>query len=299
MRSPDCARCAGPVPDQAYVCPTCGELLHRALLRLAAYAGEIQTDVARQARHAAIITAGGHEPPLPYNPTAADRAWAVGNTVVTWAFHVADHRGAPPPPAPGRLIGPQCRHGVGCRHDSCQAIRNRRTEHPIARAARWLARHVDWLRHRPEAAEAVDELLDAANVARRTIDSPGDTWYAGPCGEPLTAGDECPADLYVHHGAQVVRCAACGAQHDAQARQAWLLDVARDTLGTAALLAASATALGRHCTAAAIRGYAHRGRIVAHGTDAWSRPTYRLGDVLDVLDQVADQGATTRRGSAA
>lgn len=290
----DCVRCAQPT-DQGYACRTCGDQLRRALHRLAAYAGEMQVDVAKQARHAAQVAAGGHEPPLPYNPTAADRAWSVGNTVITWAFHVSEHRGAPTPPPPGRVIGPLCPYGYGCRHTSCADIRTRRVPHPIGRAARWLAEQVDWLRHRPEALEAFDELLDAAEVARRAIDSPGDAWYAGPCGELFGDGEECVEDLYARHGAEVVRCRGCGAEHDAAARQQWLLDIAQDTLGTAATLAAAATALGRQCTAAQIRGYAHRGRIVAHGMDSWARPTYRLGDVLAVLDQVAEAAVTTRR----
>lgn len=289
---PECLRCGQPVNDQGYCCGRCGEQLRRALLRLAAMAGDVQDDITKQARHRAKVAAGRPEPPLPYNPTAADRAWAAGNTVVTWTFHVSAQRGAPTPPRPVRKLGPLCPAGYGCRHPSCIDIRTRRIDHPVARAARWLAGHVDWLRHRPESVEAFDELFDACDLVRRAIDSPGDTWYAGPCGEVNDAGDECLADLYARHEAEVVRCQACGAHHDAVLRREWLLDVAQDTLGTAATLAAAATALGRPCTASQIRGYAHRGRLVAHGADVWQRPTYRLGDVLEVLDQVA---TTTRR----
>lgn len=296
-RQPECDRCGQPVADLAYVCARCGEALRRGLLRLAAYAGEMLVDVAKQARHRALVAAGRPEPPLPYNPDAAARAWSVGNVVTTWAVHVSDHRGAPTPPAARPQAGPLCRAGYGCRHGSCDAIRTRAVEHPIGRAARWLAGHVDWLRHRPEAQEAFDELLDATEVARRTIDSPSDRWYAGPCGAELADGTKCTADLYARHGADVVRCADCGGEHDAVGRQAWLLDVAQDTLGHAALLAAAASALGRRCTAEQIRGLAHRARLLPHGRDLWNRPTYRLGDVLELLDQLEHTAVTTRRDS--
>jgi hypothetical protein len=36
-------------------------------------------------------------------------------------------------------------------------------------------------------------------------------------------------------------------------------------------------------TASQIRGWAFRGRLIAHGTDQDDRPLYRVGDVIDLL----------------
>jgi len=291
---PDCVRCGKPVPDQGYACPGCGDRLARALLQLAELAGEVTVEVAKQARHGARAAAGSPEPPMPYAPGAADVAWAAGNTVVAWMVHVAERRGVGLPPPAGRPIGPLCPAGWNaapgrCGHGSCDAVRARTRQHPIGRAAVWLAGHVDWLRHRADAPEAFDELHYAAAMVRAAVQGPTDRWYAGPCGEQLPeTGEQCAAELYARPGSTVVRCTACGFQHDADARKQWLLDAVEDILAPASMLAAAATSLGRPITAAAIRGYAHRGRLMAKGLDAWARPTYRFGDVLDLIDQAEE-----------
>lgn len=297
--TPECARCGDPVPDLAYVCRRDGERLRAALLALADDAGEVTVDVARQARHAAAAAAGSPEPPLPVHMGAGAAAWAVGNTVITWAVHVSHHRGVPTPPRPGRTLGPLCRAGYGCRHASCTAIRTRAVEHPVGRAARWLTRHIDWLRHRPEAADAVDELLDAAELVRRTIDNPGDRWYAGPCGAAGDDGTQCLTELYARHGSTYVTCKGCGTRFDAEARKQWLLGEASATVGTAAVLAAAATALGVQATAAQIRGYAFRGRLADRGMDAWGRPVYLLGEALALVRQAEQERQVARARRAA
>jgi hypothetical protein len=44
--------------------------------------------------------------------------------------------------------------------------------------------------------------------------------------------------------------------------------------------------MGEAVTPSMIRNYADRGRIVAHGVDRKGRPTYRVGDVVEVIRQV-------------
>jgi hypothetical protein len=34
-----------------------------------------------------------------------------------------------------------------------------------------------------------------------------------------------------------------------------------------------------------IRGYAHRGRILSRGADEIGRPLYRIGDIIDLLNE--------------
>lgn len=61
-----------------------------------------------------------------------------------------------------------------------------------------------------------------------------------------------------------------------------------DYLASAADISELSEVFGQHVTAAMIRGYAHRGRIAAHGTRVDWRgrevPTYRIGDVRAALD---------------
>lgn len=304
--APECARCGRPDPTRGYICTTCTDKVARQLRQLADLAGDVETTVARQAR-TGPPTAGGvtADPAEPANRTAADAEWTAGNTLVVWMGEVARLRGVPLParPVAGWQIGPVClaaeraRHGHRpCPHRSCTEVgvmmRDGRlakpmaatTQHPIARAALWLVDHLDWLRHRAEADDALAELEYAAAIVRRTVDTRSPRWYAGPCGGTATTGAECLADLYGLVGAEILRCGACGSWTYAADRRAWLLDRMEDVLGTAAQLAAAATALGHEgVTSARIRGYAHRGRIVAHGVDQWARPTYRFGDVLDLV----------------
>jgi hypothetical protein len=160
--------------------------------------------------------------------------------------------------------------------------------HPLTHLAGWLAEQVVWLRHRPEAAEALDELADAARLAVRTVDNPPDRWYAGSCYAALADGGRCEGELYPVTGVRVIRCPACPAEHDPDARRRWLLDEARDQLAHAGWLAAALTRLtGQTVTAASIRGLAHRGRIATRGVDESGRPQYQVGEVWAVVRRVA------------
>lgn len=300
----ECVRCTRPDPTLGVVCATCAAKVLKQLMQLADLVTEIDTTVARQAR-SGPPTVGGvtADPPEPANRAARDAAWAAGNTIVVWMVEVARLRGTPLPgrePLQRAPIGPLCRVATpkrwevrqGCGHQSCDTIRGVRPTstmppptHPIARAARWLAEQIDWLRHRQDADEAFAELVYAAAAVRRAVDTNSPRWYAGPCGGEQEDGEPCPADLYGHVGAEILRCGTCGSWTYAADRRAWLLDKAEDVLGTAAQLAAAATSLGyENVTSARVRGYAHRGRIVAHGMDEWARPTYRFGDLLAILD---------------
>ena len=122
MTLPECARCGHPVADMAYVCSPCTVGLTTALLgndhRLGAIAllDELPVTIARLDR----LGEAGHssgETPLPFDWDASDAAWAVQNTITTWARHCAEERGL--------------------------AV--------TAEPALWLAGQLEWLRHRPEA----------------------------------------------------------------------------------------------------------------------------------------------------
>lgn len=248
----DCDRCAQPADGTAYVCGRCSRHLVERLHEAAALVPELVVTVARQAA-TGEPGRGADTHPLPLDLPAAYDVGAVRNTVTTWARHVADTRG----------------HTL-----------------PLDRVddvMRWLAGQVDWLRHRPEAEQAVDELLDACRLVARIVDTHGPRWYAGPCRSTDTDGDVCGQDMYAPPGADTVRCGQCGASYRARERIDWLLDEAGDRLYHAELIGRALAALGLPCTGSVIRNLADRGRITAHGTDSAGRPTYRLGDVRQVL----------------
>lgn len=285
MSGAACDLCTAPVPDQAYVCPKCTARTVEDLERIVDLAGEVESVVAKLVRYGGASKVGG-ERPLPFDEKAGERAAAIGNTVATWARHVAESRGLSVP-APTLTLGPLCRHGMGCRHDSCERIRTRYRDVGVAAAAAWLLDQLEWLRHQAEAAEAFGDLREASRTLEHVVGRPPDRWFAGQCWE-LVDGQRCEQELYAPRGASTVRCRACGFTHDAQHRRDWLLDQARDQLLHAEWIARALTALGiEKVTGSRIRNLADRGRLANHGTDASGRPKYRVGEVLDLIDEQA------------
>lgn len=177
--------------------------------------------------------------------------------------------------------------------------------------ARWLLARLDRLVGSPLVVEFDRDVARVIAALRSAVDRPADRWYAGPCD---TAGcveetfdvDDAgrtvrrlqPTQMYADPELQVVKCRRCGTSYDVEARRAWLLDAAQDTLAHAELIGRAAPALGVDITPAAVRGYADRGRIVAHGTDLRGRPLYRVGDVIDVARDVLARRAEVKAKAA-
>src|SRR5690606_40351558 len=112
--------------------------------------------------------ATGWPPWVPVNPAASETARAVRNTTTTRARDTADEVGADPPGDPAATM-------------------------------RWLAGRMEWARHQPWAAEAIDELSEVPRLLTRALDRPPPRRYLGPCGE-------CGTDRYVRRGATYTRC---------------------------------------------------------------------------------------------
>jgi hypothetical protein len=251
-----CAACGRPCPD-GYACSRCAEMTGRDLAAVPGLGVELDVTLTRQDRIGEPGGSGGRRAvePLPYSTAASAVGWTLTNTVTTWCRHVMEQRGeavGAPQPGPG-----------------------------AANAARWLLGHVEWLRHRPEAAEAFEEIQYAVAQARIVIDQRTPRWYAGPCG----------ADLYGLPGAEVIRCRECGTEFDAEARREWLLAAADDTLAHAELIGRAAAALGVEISPADVRWYAASGQIVAHGVSRAGSALYRFGDVLEVARNIAARKA--------
>jgi hypothetical protein len=299
--------CGRPQPDAAYACTACAGRLARDLRQLADLAPELDVTIARLGRSG---TGGGRATgqPLPVDLGAAEQAWAVVNTVSTWIRDVARSRGVRALRYP-TTPGPTCRTNAGvpaCGHRSCLTIaRSGQPVDGLAEAIRWLAGQVEWIRHQPDALQAMDELGDACALAVRIVDRRTPRWYAGPCGAEIheqpgesaaggpggaSDGDwvrACTADLYAHAGARVITCGVCRARHDARDRREWLLKEAADALVWAELAAQALAALGLPCTRAQVAGWAHRGRLVLRGMDSAGRVLYRCGDVIELAREAA------------
>lgn len=306
-----CAWCTRPDPSGGVVCLDCYRPVGKALRDLIRVAGEPEVNIARQARYGDRDGPRSSEPPIPVDLEASSAAWAAAHVVVTWMDHVATVRGVPLPKRLRRPVGPLCAGASGavlngrCGHPSCDAVLRHQPEHPVAAAARFLVDQLPWLRRSPDAADAGEELLGAAAAVTRLIENPADRWYAGTCWEP-TDGDpdrRCQTELYARPGVTWVRCPGCQTVHQTGPRIRMLLDEARDVRGTATQLATAAARLGRPCTPGQLRAHAKRGRLLPATValpdevegpqevdrDEWNRPRYRFGDVLTLLDELAEQ----------
>lgn len=157
---------------------------------------------------------------------------------------------------------------------------------------RWLLKRVPAIRVHDEGPGLLDSVTELTETARRTIDLCPDLWFAGVCGAPVADG-LCGERLYAEMTAGKVDCTSCGAAHDVGERRADLLAAADDQLETATHLARALTRLGEPVTPERIRKWRERGRLTEHGVDMDGHPTYRVGDVIDLLEQ--DRERTERR----
>lgn len=279
--------CNRPVADNAYACVSCARQLREALKTIAELSGDLQNAVTRQtAMGGASVARSTADKPPPFDPKASELAGRLRNTVTTWVRHITNERGQTWPEMP--IVGPVCSWGACTAHSSCTAIRWSRRVRTLGETARWLSGHLEWIRHRAEVPEIVDEFSRLAQQLTRTVDRPADRVYIGRCGG-LEDPDACPADLYARPGADTVQCRDCGQVWGVPEQREWLLKVAEDHLATATEISRFLTQnRERSVLASTVRVLAHRGRITARGHDQHERPLYRVGDVVDVLANSAD-----------
>ncbi|MFL6138817.1 MAG: hypothetical protein ACJ74O_13590 [Frankiaceae bacterium] len=315
--SPTCGRCDRPVADQAYVCATCAELLAAALAEVPVVATDqrlLRSDesgpVARYWTEAREVDGAGLPVPLrpgetlgsatmPWEGSRGDAGGLAAELVTSYARQSRSGGGQPVGKAAERPVPWDDRaSAAGAVLRSTLAVWARLVaeergddgldyfDEPASLAG-WLLDRVEWIRHRPDGAAAVDELVHAVGLVRHAVDRRADAWYAGRCGAEVE-GDEgerwcCLADLYVRHGAKQVTCRHCGKEWSVEDRRKWLLAAAEETLLTGPEIARAVTALGQPVNEDLIRQWKHRGRLVPHGADERGRSLYLVGDVVNLL----------------
>lgn len=252
MHNPDCVTCARPVDNPAaFSCKACAELGRQQLHDIADAAPAARDVVNGQSRRGPAMSGGGGGR-IPVNLGAAARLDAVQNELTTWA----------------RIVRASCGGAFG--HG-----------HPLEAAARYLAGHMDWLRHERTAGDALRDIAACERITMGIVDPRADRRYLGPC-----RTDGCEADIYARVGLSYATCRTCDALHAVAERRAWLDGEVRRHSYTAAEIA---EAYG--IRAGTIRVWAHRGRVVADG-EVDDRPTYPLGEVLDLAALEAARRAT-------
>lgn len=143
-------------------------------------------------------------------------------------------------------------------------------------AVKYLRAHISALRAHEMAEKAYDQITKARAHAMDMIDRAPDLVPAGQCGVELADGSTCLEILYGDPDRASVRC-RCGAEHDMD--RTWMLTAARDQEWTAAQIGRATPGI----TAAMVRSYKHRGQLTPVGASENGHPTYRVGDLLDLL----------------
>jgi hypothetical protein len=184
------------------------------------------------------VTKGSEERAVPFNQAASDARVKFEKALRTYALRVAISVNYPAP-------------------------------HKPAAQARYLHR---WLPNLPDDAPSIEgiyaAIVGASDAARRAVDSPVERKYVGTC--------ECGASLYAAAGAAQMGCRACGLTWNVQERRDWLLEQARDRVGTPELLARMLPWFDeRPVKASTIRQWAVRGKL-----QATAPGLYRIGDVI-------------------
>jgi hypothetical protein len=156
---------------------------------------------------------------------------------------------------------------------------------PIVIAAQFLAGHVEWIRHRPEADEFLTDVEASLRVLRSITRGPSDLQFLGICGALVTWDDEgaeiprdepCPG--HVFGGTKHGTCKSCGARwDDVSARLARVTAAVREGLYHVSEIAAAYPEIKDNT----IRAWLSRGLLVAHG-ERDGRPLLKLGEVLDL-----------------
>lgn len=224
MTAPQCAmECGRPSPS-AVICGDCQAALRRALQLAAAIAGDLDAAVARQLRHGH----GGRpsEPPLPYDPAAADTAMTLRTVLADVTGRLAAEDGKLPP----RAIG-------------------------IGAMAKWMERQVPRIAARADAAAICTDIRHAVDRAVKVLDGPPERHPAGQCGA-------CGRALLAPPGADEARCPWCGtvatgiaAARMARIEQAEVIGTAQEISGALKRL------LDITLPAATIRSWHSRGRL--------------------------------------
>lgn len=222
--------CGHPVID-AHVCSGCTRRLEAVVASIPDLNDDLDLVIARQTRYAAVTerVGGTSETPVAFHVQAAEVQRRLKAVLTTWCLLVWEERydGANRygKGSPSDAQASQARGGPdGLRNAKTGVLRDLPADATPA-IARWLLERpapnqqteIEWLRHHAAGAEAVTEITDAVNDARRVTDAPLDrtTIPIGACTDP-----SCTGQLRAHIPREeskpgVIRCTGCEQEWDA------------------------------------------------------------------------------------
>ncbi len=239
------------------LCRNCATTLERNLGDLPALVEQLDLTLSRQVGQSDRVGGRGPEKPMAYNVGASNVLGEIKAVLVGWVRDLVES-------GEGRTPADT--------HQAC---------------ALFLVARIRTLRVHPAAEEIAREVADVHRKATEAIDRPPVTFFAGHC-EAVDFEAEvvavCGKPLYARLGEQTAKC-KCGARYDVEERRGWLLDAAQGYLLTKSdMIRAVAGLLGEDVSDARFRKWIERERLIGQGPDMMGRETYRVGDVLDLLN---------------
>jgi hypothetical protein len=162
--------------------------------------------------------------------------------------------------------------------------------------AQWLLDHESVVRGFLGVDELVEQVTEAIEAARRTIDNRSVRVYVGECGAEIEATEHeeafvCTTSLWADSAYAMCRCAFCGTSWASMDRWESYLSQVRDGrlealenqhLGPRRM-AKVLVSLGLPVDESTIRKYAKLGKLACSGLDSQGRKIYRTGDVMALL----------------
>ena len=291
--TPSCGRCGRAVLD-AFLCEGCTSALRVALRATRDLIAELRLS---QTRQTAMPEASGTGPgcshagdcgcgaSLPWDDHASRKATRLRTELNSWVRILLAETYGEPITCPH----PSCDHRPRCatRTAIWDALRDAAHD-----PGRWLADRMSSIRLREWAPSFAEDITRRIEDGWQAVDRPEDRLYAGPCGGTLigmTAHLEvntatCERRLWATPEQSAIRCKACGNTVIVADRQAVMLTAAAGLLMPAGQIATALTLmLRRRVSANTIRSWAHRGILTRRDIPPTTSPTYRVGDVLDLI----------------
>jgi len=255
--------CGQPMPtgDNSTACPDCWASFDRTVGDIPALVVELETTLSRQTSSGQANGPRSTETPLPYSTAASDALRLLQTTLWPWAREGLD---AHPTLKARSRFARETNTLVGTAITDMAAL--------LLHLRGWLATH-------PDGYQAIDEVAYACAQGRQAIDRAPDRTYAGTCDT-----DGCAEELYAVDGRATVVCQVCSTERDVAAwRYARLADAADQLLTLSEMTRAVAETGDETVSRKRLEGWVRRGRLLRSG-NVGATATYRVGDVLDILD---------------
>lgn len=241
------------------MCSGCWDHVAASLRSVPWLAPELRTTIARQAKTGGPVgvVSRSAEAPLPINAAAVERHDDLRDILAAWVSCLWEDNGFGPVERLTTATG----------------------------LARWLLAHPDWCRSHQAAGDLYSEIVRAVHRCAQIVDRRPDRVYLAACGAELDDGTRCEADLYGTEKRATAKCWECSTEWDLHERQEWMRDRACDRMANSVQLSGLLAALGVEVASSTIRGWCSTGKLEAKGRGQRGRPLYRVGDVLELVEQ--------------